>query len=145
MSTLIDIKDYFIMVASNKTFNEWKGNIFLYRENGTIAVDLRFVDDPDSFSQSEHVNPQGGSQIYTSFSQFEIYINLLNNAGEMSVQLEEDGSPGFAKMILRCGRRTGAQTLRLPLGHPIDLNAFKLSKATARKRASRKKSPRAGR
>jgi hypothetical protein len=127
-TTVIPIKSFTLSVASNKTFNEWKGNIYLYKQNGTMAVDLRFVDNPDQFMQYESVNPQGCSLIYTSFTQFHIYADILHSSDTISVQLTQGASAGFAKMILIAWPHAAAQMMNMPMEHQADTRTFQLSK-----------------
>jgi hypothetical protein len=138
-STIVQIKSFSLSVASNKTFNEWKGNIFLYKQNGTMAVDLRFVDDPDFFSQFESVNPQGCSQIYTSFSHFPIYAELLQGSKSVYVQLNEGVSAGFAKMILSVRPLSTTQRISMSLQHHIDPISLQRTRPATMSRSKKKK------
>ena len=135
-ATRIQITSYILNIASNRTFNEWKGNIYLYRQNGTVAVDLRFVDNPDSFSQYESVNPQGCSQIYASFTQYLIYVEMLEGSHSIYAILYQNASAGFAKMILQVIPAASTLAVNLLSEHRIDLN---ISKKVSQKPRSKTK------
>lgn len=138
-TTVIPIKSFALNVASNRTFNEWKGNIYLYKQDGTMAVDLRFVDNPDQFMQFESVNPQGCSQIYTSFSQFKIYVDILQSSDVISVQLTQGASAGFAKMILRAWPRLVSQMIHMPMEHQVNTRTFRRVETVSVSKPKKKK------
>jgi hypothetical protein len=93
------IDSYTVSIASFEKFNEWKANIYL-KSGNTIVVDLRFVKDPTSLLQFQHVVQNGISTIYDTIDQLPIYLDILRNEKPLYVTLYENASGTFAHCLL---------------------------------------------
>lgn len=117
---LRSIDKYEVFLASHPRFNEWVANIWL-RDGNDLVVDLRFVDDPETFSSIASVSEDGVSQIYASIATFPRFLDILRNEKPLWVQLVAASGSLPPRILLRTGQepigeqepRVGLTALRL--------------------------------
>ena len=97
-TTTINIQSYVINLASYPDFNSWKACVYLYRSNGTMAADIRFVDDPGTFVDYNSINPTGCSQFHIDYKEFPVWADVLHNNNVLRLLLYSNGTP---RMLLQ--------------------------------------------